>query len=200
MITYSFISDLFTTVLQQSSTIQGRFFVSGRNGQEINSDILGQVLTDATTQVQVQKYPLAMMAAPVSRGTFEKMDGWLPLRCTIFFLRTTYYDANGIAEVNPNTQTSMRPVLSDWSEMAAVAIDFVRVLNSLMRVGGIGTFFRLDRDAQNMTPVSTVGIDRVSGVRLDFNVSLFLGCEIIDYPSDVVTQVTTLINNQLSQS
>src|SRR5689334_1030876 len=130
---YSFLSNLFTSILQQSATIQGRFYVSTKSGNEINSDVLGQVLTDTVTQVQVNKYPLAMMTAPVSRGELTTALPWQDYTITMLFLRTSYYDANGIADVNPNTQTSMRPIMKDWDDMEACANDFIQVLDKVQR-------------------------------------------------------------------
>lgn len=181
MISYSYISDLFTAVLQQSATIQGRFFLSARHGAEINSDVLGQVLTDAVTQVQNQKYPLALMMAPSSRGELSIASPWQDYTITMFFLRPTYYDAfNQVADVNSNTQTSMRPVMKDWEEMGFCAINFIRALDAVQRNGNINSYFRLKKETRAIFPVSFIGADRVSGVRLDFAISLFVGCEAED--------------------
>lgn len=185
-----FISSLFTSIFNASYTIEGRFYISSKNGNEINSDVLGQVLTDTITQSQQQKYPLVLMTAPVSRGKFSGNDQWKSMQITLLFLRPSYYNEfNQIEDTNPYTQTSMRPIISDWAEMESCAVDFVRVLDNILRATPtISAVVRININDKVIVPISTTGIDRVSGVRLDMNVSVFVGCVIEDYPQDIVIE------------
>lgn len=193
--TYSFLFDLFTAILQQSATIEGRFYVSSKNGNEINSDVLGQVLTDVVTQTTTQKYPLVLMTAPTSRGELSAASAWQDYTITLLFLRPSYYDAfNQIADINPNTQTSMRPIMKDWEAMELCAKDFIRVLDVLQRMNKNHNVFRLEKGKKPITPFSNVGIDRVSGVRLDFGMSLFVDCLITDIDTTAAaTRVAALL-------
>lgn len=188
---YPFITDLFTNVLQKSKAIEGRFTVSSAVGQEINSDTLGQVLTDAITQNKGnKKYPLSIMMPPVSRGEFkynqQEFEGYA---ISMFFLKTTYYDSNNqIANRNQNTNTSMHTIPQDWHDMKRCAVSFLRVLDKVQRSGSMLNYFRLLSGEKIFRPVSNIGTDRASGVKVDFQIQVFAGCEIEDYdPNDIST-------------
>lgn len=182
MQTFPFIANIFQTVLQQSQIIAGRFFITYRNGRDLNNDLLGQVLSELSTTVPQQKYPLAMLAPPVLAGNMTGTDGWVRYRITMCFLRPSYIDSNNnIAEINENTQTSTRPIISDWNDMANAAIMFLRMLNLIARQPANIGRFRMPGEEHTITPITTVTEDRVSGVRLDFYVAQFIGCIIEDY-------------------
>jgi hypothetical protein len=191
MISYPFIQDLFKNILSKSKGIEGRFYIASKGGNEINSDLLQQVLTD---DVLVKKYPLSLLMPPRSQGNYTDRAGeWEKYHFTMFFLKTTYYDSNNqISNINPNTQTSMHTIAQDWHDMKRCAVNFIRVLDKVQKsLGLITTSFRLPADSKAITPVSLVGIDRVSGVRLDFNASLFIGCDIgEDYTDSDISSIT----------
>jgi hypothetical protein len=185
MISYPFITDLFTNVLAKSKAIGGRFYLCPRNGNEINSDELEQVIQEVVLPATVQKYPLALLMPPRSRGKFTntKQGEWESYRFIMFFLKTTYADsANQVIDRNSRTGTSMHSVPMDWHDMKRAATGFVRVLARVQRSALlINDKFRLDDDDRLVDPVSMIGKDRVSGVRLEFGGSLFVGCELEDY-------------------
>jgi hypothetical protein len=185
MTSYPFIEALFKNILLQSRAVEGRFFVSTRNAMEINSDTFAQVLTDELAQLTVKKYPVALMMPPRSRGAVKFLnDEYQAYSITLLFLKTTYYDAGGVTNPNPNTGTSTHTILQDWHDMKRAAEGFLRVLDKLTRANA--NLFRLSGEDKFFTPVSTVGVDRVSGVRVDFTLSLFSGCELEDYdPADI---------------
>jgi hypothetical protein len=187
MLSNIFLQNTFSAVLQNSDSIAGRFFVSTANGREINSDTLGQVLTEAiTNNVYTQTYPCVLMAAPTIEGALDQSDSWARCRITLLFLRPSYIDTltNTLAAANYNTNTSTRPITEDWSDMQRSAIMFLRMLNKVMRLNNNHAIFRLLKEPFIITPISSVGADRLSGVRLDFHCSLFIGCELEDYSED----------------
>lgn len=187
MTSYPFIQYLFVNILLKSRAIQGRFFQC-LTGFEVNSDEMGQVIDDSIKRFG-PKYPLAMMMPPRTRGNFSYNKGeWESHRFIIFFLKTTYADSNNqVSSRNAATGTSTHTVPQDWHDMKRAAVNFIRVLDRIQRTKNlINTSFRLDPDEKLIDPVSLVGKDRVSGVRLEFNGSLFTGCELEDYePSDL---------------
>lgn len=190
-----FLSDLFIAVLQGSQAIAGRFFITYRHGREISNDTLGQVLQEFNTSLPLVKYPLAMMAPPVLIGPLKKDDGWAQVRISIVFLRTSYYNAdNTIAAINENTQTSGRPIVEDWADMAQEAVMFIRVLNAVMRTNNNMSKFRTaSAEDVVITPMTSAGMDNASGVKLDFICSIFIGCDIEGYGDDAVSFANTII-------
>ncbi len=181
MISYPFIEDLFKGILQHSNAIKGRFHVSYKYGaQEINSDLLGEVLKDVQA---VRKYPLAMMIAPRSRGQYKSkaLNMWDRYRITMFFVKPSFYDSNNqVSFPNPNTGTSLHSVQMDWQDMRRCAINFLKQLDNLQSGGG--RVFRIAREDDTLIhPLSIVGADRVSGVRLDFDLELWMECVLEDY-------------------
>lgn len=186
MISYPYIQDLFKNILAKSRGVQGRFFVCPKNGTEINSDELGQIIQDLVIPARLEKkYPLALMMAPQSFGKYtDKKGEWEKYRIMMCFLTTTYYSAtNQTMTPNPNTKTSTHTIPQDWHDMKRCAVNFITVLDRFTRSQGlINSTFRLDQERDRIvTPVSEIGADRASGVRLEFMASLFIGCEIEDY-------------------
>lgn len=182
---YPYLEDLFRAVLGQSKAIQGRFYIASKAGHEINSDNLSQVLQQEVNPIIGNKYPLVLMMAPVSLGMYGSEDAWDEHRITLFFLKTTYRNGdNSIANINPDTQTSMHTVPQDWHDMKRCAVSFLRVIQDLEDNLLLRQHFILSGRSQRViTPISLIGTDRVSGVRLDFSASLFAGCDLEDYPS-----------------
>lgn len=193
MTSYPFIKDLFTNVLQKSKAIEGRFFICPKSGNEINSDDLGQVLTDVTTQLTTKKYPLVLMMPPRSKGVIHYNQAeFKRYFISLFWLKTTYYDSNNqISNLNPNTQTSMHTVPQDWHDMERCAQSFLRVIDKLQRNGsnGLLNMFRLPVLEKIFAPVSLIGVDRASGVRSDFAVDLLSGCELEDYLTEDISLI-----------
>lgn len=185
MISYPFIETLFRSVLTLSKGIGGRFFISTRSGTEINSDDLGQVITDTLGKGTVKKYPLVMMMPPVSdedtmyqrqRSNDDEM-----YQISMFFLKTVYYLSDGsTAYPNPTTGTSTHTIPQDWHDMKRCAKDFVKSLDLILRNHDV---VNLARKRKVYQPVAgTVGTDRLSGIRLDFFITIADDCaELEDY-------------------
>jgi hypothetical protein len=189
MRSYPFIKDLFTNILKKSNAFEGRFFVCPQGGKELNSDNIDQVVKDTVTSTK--KWPAVLMMPPVSTGKFHDPSQWKDIKLTLFFLKTTYYDSNNqVSSPNPNTNASTHTILEDWHDMERAAIAFLRLLDKLQVVKGLLSTFRMDRDAKEIYPVSIVGTDRLSGVRLIFNVSVATGCEIDDYADLDINSIT----------
>jgi hypothetical protein len=178
-----------------SKGIQGRFHVCPKFGIEINSDQLNEVLDETVKPIPGKKYPLALMMPPRSQGKFTEKGGeWEKYRAIMFFLTTTYYDGNNqIKNQNKATGTSMHTVPHDWHDMKRCATNFIKVTDRIQKERGlIASTFRLggDRDQERMIdPVSFIGVDRLSGVRLDFSFSLFNGCELEDYNESDISSI-----------
>ncbi len=193
MIGYPFIQQLFGNVLKKSKGIQGRFHFCPKHGVEINSDQLGEVLKEAGSPVQGRKYPLVLMMPPRSQGHFTNPEGnWEKYRGVLFFLNTTYYTGNNqVNAPNAATGTSMHTVPQDWHDMKRCGENFLRVLDKLQKDKDlVQSTFRLGSEEKMFDPVSFVGTDRASGVRLDFTFSLFSGCNLEDYNPDDIDSIT----------
>ena len=190
MRSYPFIKSLFTNVLQLSHGIEGRFTMSTKNALEINTDNMDQVLPDLAQPDTSRKYPLAIMPAPSSNGDYV-YSGWEEYQFIIFFLKTTYYTGgNQIASPNANTQTSTHTIPEDWHDMKRCAINFLRFLEAVIKANTLqaGTF-RLQHGKQFIKPVSSVGVDRASGVMLSFKADVAIGCNIEDYDTEDLNSI-----------
>jgi hypothetical protein len=195
MNSYQYIEQLFKNVLITSKSIQGRLYVCPMWGVEINSDTLGELIQNEIKHIQGNKYPLALMMPPRSKGKFTIASGeWEDYAIDMFFLQTSYYAANQVKSINPATRTSTYPVSFDWSDMHTAASNFIAVLNKVQILNNlINTTFRVSSEQKNITPVSNIGVDRASGVRLQFPVSCFVGCVIEDYDDADIPQIPTNI-------
>ncbi len=176
---YTFIGNLFKSVLFNSPVIGGRFSVAYRYGaQEINSDILGEVLTELG---ESKVYPLCVMAPPHSTVEISGKAGeWERLRIIMFFVDTTFYSNGTVKVPNPKTKTSTQSVPQEWQNMKIAAVNFMRSLSLLQR-STVNSMFRIPNNQVLIVPISSIGTDRVSGVRLAFDFDLFLGCDIVDF-------------------
>lgn len=184
MNSYRYIEQFFKAILQQSLQIQGRFYILARQGFELNTDELEQVMSEAGLQ---PRYPLCVMLAPRSNGVFSGNDEWEEYQFTLYFLNTTYYTgSNQIAEPLP-TMTSGRSVVSEWEDMKQSATDFLRILRLVQKgqngqsVNMLNNMFRLGNDRVSIDPVSYMGSHRLSGVRIQFRANVYTTCAIGDY-------------------
>lgn len=171
---YPYIHDLFTAILNESTAIKGRFYMGNRYGlQEINYDQLGELI-DAIPQTN--KYPLAMLAPPHSYARMSgRTTGWEEYRIIMYFMKQTWKD-----EINNRTKTSMHSVPDDWHDMKRCAVNFMKVLIEKQRTA-FPSYFQLPPNQVLYAPVSHIGIDRASGIRVDFDFKLFMGCTLEDY-------------------
>lgn len=192
MIGYPFIEELFRQVLSKSNAIEGRFFFAPKYGHEINSDELGQVITEAISLVKNKKYPLALCIPPAYTLDVGVEDPWKLHVFRLFFLKTTFYKSdNTIANPNQYTGTSQHALMHDWHDMARCAENFIKALKRVQkRLSLQNTSFRLSNTRRAViSPVSFIGTDRVSGVRLDFEASIYTGCDLEDYDPGDLDQV-----------
>jgi hypothetical protein len=195
MISYPFIEALFRNVLEKSKGIQGRFHNCPKMGIEINADQLREVLEEMVRPITGKKYPLALMMPPRSQGKYTERGGeWEKYQITMFFLTTTYYDGNNqVKSPNKATGTSTHTIPQDWHDMKRCAMNFIRVLDRLQREKDlVKDRFRLGGDADQgrlIDPISMIGVDRTSGVRLYFTCSLYNGCEMEDYDESAINSI-----------
>lgn len=173
MRSYPFIRDLFQGILNNSKTIQGRFFILHKYGlQDINYDELGQVFNAIPL---TKKYPLVALAPPHAAVKFSgKDDGWKDFRMTMFFMKESYKE-----DISSDTRTSLHTIPDDWHDMSRCADNFLRVL---IHVNRSDQRFIFKRDHNTLfIPLSQIGADRISGVRIDFDFKLHIGCNLEDY-------------------
>lgn len=188
MIGLPFITELFKNVLQVSRGIQGRFFYCPKMGAEINSADFDQVLQDEFSRSEAKKYPAVFMMPPVSSAKFVDPKGdWEYYNIKLFFLTTTYADGYGdTKDPNESTGTSTHTPMSDQHDMGRCARNFLQALNQVTRskVNNLAqNKFRLGStdDTKRITPISFIGVSVLSGVVVDFAISVFNGCQLEDY-------------------
>ncbi len=185
---YSYIFQLFSSILGLSSKIEGRLYWAPQMGLELNSDQLNQVLGSAGVP---KKYPLALLMPPRNSGKVSAKEArWENVRLTLLFLTTTYYTGSAIASRNPATNTSLRPVQEDWDDMKVVADDFAKALRKVHDEHRLfASVLRLTNPNAYTTPISFAGLDRVSGVRLDIEVEMFVPCELTDINAESLSTI-----------
>jgi hypothetical protein len=181
---YQYIQSLFRSILLQSKQIQGRLVLMPE-GDELNYDDFKRVLSEVTTG---SKFPCAAWKPPRSSGKFvAKYDEWEEYRMEMFFLNTTFYTGtNQIAKPNPGTRTSSKSVIEEWDEMKVAAVDFIRVLQLVLKGNNTDSVNMLDviqlsSKEKFIDPISFTGTSRLSGVRLSFILKIFTNCNIQDY-------------------
>jgi hypothetical protein len=183
---YKFIDSFFRAVLAQSTVIRGRFFMAPKYGSELNNDEMEQ-LTDAYSATK-PTFPAAILMPPRIVGQIIDENGWLRYSIGLYFLTTTFYNGAGqVKSPSAATGKSGVDVVSEWDAMADVAINFLRIIKDQQRSAGLlNNTLRLVDGARTIEPVSFVGTNRLSGVRLDFSVSLFNGCEWPATPPELI--------------
>jgi len=181
---YQYIQSLFRSILLQSKQIQGRLVLMPE-GDELNYDDFKRVLTEVTTG---SKFPAAAWKPPRSNGKFiAKYDEWEEYRIEMFFLNTTYYTGTTqISKPNSGTRTSSKSVIEEWDDMKVAAVDFIRVLQLVLKGNNTDSVNMLDAiqlssKEKFIDPVSFAGTSRLSGVRLTFILKIFTNCLIQDY-------------------
>lgn len=192
MLSYLFLQETFKAVLEKSSTIQGRFHFCPKFGAEINSDQLGEVIAELFQGNQpVTRYPMALAMPPRSTGGYNKTDAWDEYSFSIFFLKQSFVDSqNKVQWPNTTTRTSMHSVEMDWHDMKRAAVGFMRALDILQRKQTDSTRSWRTKGQSYTSPVSYIGTDRAAGIRLDFTIQLFIGCELVDYTTNDIKLIT----------
>lgn len=180
---YQYIHSLFSSILAQSVTIQKLVLLP--EGDELNYDDFKEILVDKTPGA---KFPIAAWKPPRSSGPFvAKYDEWEDYRIEMFFLNTTYYNgANQVSRPNSGTRTSSKSVIEEWDDMKLSAVDFLRVLQLVLKGQNSESvnmlnLVQLSSKDKYIDPVSFAGTTRLSGVRLSFTMKLFTNCNIQDY-------------------
>ena len=186
---YQYIRDLFTAIFENSKNIAGRFYISHRYGaQEINSDSLGELVAEIVNK----KYPLALLTPPTSRLSYPATD-WEIYKIVIFFMTTSFYGDG--KNLNYNTRTGTHTVIQDWQDMKRCAKGFIKQLQSLEKTTQ-GKIFRIPPREIYINPVSIISQDRVSGIRLDFDFTLYTNlCEPVEDYNNLITTMPILTDS-----
>jgi hypothetical protein len=182
MNSYAYLLKMFRAVLTHSLAIGGRVFYAPYWANELNSSNLEQLIEGATGEAKTKKYPLALIMPPTAQGRDWNIT-------MLFLTQTGITSAGHIRNLEPATNRSLHSVADDWQEMKSAADDFLATLKLLIRDKGLGGPFSLTSEVPVITPVSTIGDDRVSGVIVRFPVLLQAACEVSDYPADAVTLI-----------
>lgn len=191
---------LFKAVLQQSTVMQGRYFVV-KAGMDINTNNLDQYFTEVGigTVNPDQIYPCVICPPPSSTllpPSFTNEQ----LQFTLFFLtRSNYTGQNQVKDPDAGTQASTHLPWYDWKDMKECAANFVRQLMAVLKtkyveVGGVlrplKGLITVGQSSINISRISELGTDTLNGIRLSFWVDMNEGCEINDYPQDALQAIT----------
>lgn len=193
MLNYLFIQELFKNILQYSKTIRGRFIISPRYGGEINTDNLEQIIQELATDKIIKEYPLALLLPPKTDIEYIREGSWESYQMILFFLTPSYYTSatkvHNTKWPNKSTSTSRHSIIMDWYDMKRAALDFLRVLDRLSTLTTEQPTYRLVKGPLYIDPISLQGVDRVSGVKLGFNMQVWTGCELEDYEEADISKI-----------
>jgi hypothetical protein len=76
--------------------------------------------------------------------------------------------------------------------MKRVAVSFVRATTILVRDQNLSRFFYISqRSKQRITPITSIGNDKLAGVKLELTAIMNGGCDITeDYPVDFASNIS----------
>lgn len=191
---------LFKEILKQSFVMEGRYHVSYMNGQDLNTNNLGNLIAE----LPIKKYPLTVCLSPISQIN-TSLDGQTKedFIFNLIFLCKSYNVANGI---NDKTRKAVHDIPYDWKDMKQCAMDFLIMLDKITRQKKLAnglpvcTQFNINLNSINVKRLSKFNEDRVSGVWVSFAANMFgSDCGIMDYTLasiDLITIPNEVIHEQ----
>lgn len=170
---------LFKDIISKSK-MMNRFVTAPEYGVELNKDNLGEILKDSLEGISDgEKFPVCLMFPPVEVLP-DSENAWSNFKIRMFFLTPPYTLNSATVNHDFGNNLSQHTIQETWKDMRLCAVDFRKAFKLItLRNPTIGI-----RDGQNMDVVerySNVGNDKLSGVGISFDVSIFTGCDIEDY-------------------
>jgi hypothetical protein len=182
---------LFKEVLKQSTVMQGRYYIL--DNAQMNAANYGQYIAEALNGLSVaaQKYPVCLCMPPRSQP--ENKETFL---FNLFFLtRSGATGQNQIKEIDIDTQVSTHHSWQDWKDMKECAWNFLQALKKTIRTRVVTisienhiplrSFISLDPTGIDITRLSNIGTDNVSGVQVSFKMEMTIDCALHDYPDEL---------------
>lgn len=191
MIGYTYIQQLFQYILDNSTVIDGRFYVCPKWGAELSNPNIEEALSIG--QQRSQKYPAALLMPPAKSGNFDEsglgnsnsVNNYDLYRIKIIFGTTPKVTGQNQPQTPNALGTPQHTVMQTWHDMDRVAQNFCAVLATLAKQsGGNILFWDLGDPTSEITPITNMGNDGVYGVLLSFRLAIYSGCTIEDYPDD----------------
>jgi len=186
-----FLYNLFEAIFQHSTVMEGRFVVV-KSGADINESNHAEIVRDALDGLQdARKYPVPVLLPPQEIvPSYDK--GWSTFRFVMYFLTTD--GRTGLNELKSpdfDTLISNHPITYDWKDMRECAGNFRVAFNKVVRQPAIiNTVRDNNRNPDVYDRISWSGNDRLNGVRVSFDVDMFMPCDLTDYPVDLLQVIT----------
>lgn len=197
---YKLIKKIFSRILIDSKTIQGRIYFTPRHTAELNTGELEQHIASPIGQ-KLKNGPLVAILPPISFGSHrDGVSTWTKFILTFYFLRTSSVDENGNIRFPSPMRTTQVTVVDDWDSMHAVAKDVLRIADKWFKEGLINSEPALNiirfkaKSEDTITPESFQGNDRWSGVKVVTQVEINEDCVLHEFTDD---QINSLINQNL---
>lgn len=197
---YKLIKKIFSTILIDSKTIQGRIYFMPRYLAELNTAELEQHIASPIGQ-KLKNGPLVAILPPVSFGSHrDGVSTWSKFVLTMYFLRTSSVDENGNMRVPSPMRTTQITVVDDWDSMRVVAKDTLHIADKWFKEGMINSepalnIIRFKTKAEDtITPESLQGNERWSGVKVVTQIEINDDCAFQEFTED---QINSLINQNL---
>lgn len=184
-----FIYELFEEILRHSTVIEGRFAVV-KSGADLNEANHAELVRDAIGGLtDARKYPAAILLPP-SEMVPSYHKGWSTFRMTMYFLtKHGRTGANELKTPDYDALISEHTVMQDWKDMRECAGDFRVAFNRVSRKL-ISSLRENNGNPDMIERVSWTNNDMLNGVRISFDVDLFMPCEPSDYPSNLPDLIT----------
>ena len=185
---------LFKQILKQSKVMEGRYQVSPSYGHALNTDNLDNFLSEGINGIidLPQKWPMCVCMPPGSvlgkddNGSFKE-----DFVFELFFLCTSgYTSTNKVKFPDRATGQSMHHVWYDWKDMKEVALEFLKMLERVIKLHKLKSFMVVDFSRIPVRRITKINNDSVSGVSIsiavDFDAEV---CDHADYEDDSLSKI-----------
>lgn len=176
--------EIVRVILKASKVMEGRFIVAEGSGNDLNTNNFNDIVKDALSNYKPigKKIPVSVMMPPLQIiDSYE--GGWSRFKIEHFFLCATGYTGSSeLKGMNISSNTAEHSIQYDWKDMTEVAICFRKQFNLSIRNSGYLHRLNSATNAKDyIRRVSNMGNDKLTGVRLSYELNLAIPCTIDDY-------------------
>lgn len=186
---------LFKQILNQSTVIGGRYFISSNGGNDLNTGNIESFINDALAGITdaKQKYPACICFPPFSH--LSSVGGPLfteKMYYTLFFVcPSATTGQNQVKQANAATNTSTHHIWYTWKDMKEVALQFLQMLKAVIVKHRLKQYMDVDFSEIPVTRLTKFGNDGVSGVRISLPVDFIANeCDFKDYSDEALGNIT----------
>jgi hypothetical protein len=198
MIGIPYIQSLFTSILNHSKVINGRFYTCPFWGSELNKLNIDEIVEFAVPKSGTDaKYPCAILLPFRTYGKFQysgadvEGSGYIARELQMLFICNAYTTGyNAVTSPNIVTGKTTHTIPETWHDMERCAMDFSRVLFKVIEENNLyRQLYISENKVMEVIQVTSRADDQLTGVWLKFPLNIFPGCDIEDYPDTYLTDI-----------